>query len=60
MCQANSDGVLRPESNSFNQSLTTKNFMRSKRFESTELDRRTWLLANGDLSSTNTDWPFGG
>ena len=37
------DGVINPRNYNFNQFLTRKILMLSKRYESTEVDRRTWL-----------------
>ena len=53
--EAKRDGVINPQitiSNNFN----TENFDALKRYESTEVDRRTWLhVPSGTLWSTSSD-----
>ena len=39
------DGVINPQNNNFNQYLTRKIVCSQKRYESNEVDRRTWLHA---------------
>ena len=52
--QAKRDGRIHPQNNAFNQFLTRKMLMLSKRYESTEIDRRTWpYVPSGTLWSTN-------
>ena len=41
--EAKRDGVINPQNYNFNQFQTRKILMLSKRYESTEVDRRTWL-----------------
>ena len=41
--EAKTDGVINPQNYNFNKFLTRKIWMLSKRYESTEVDRRTWL-----------------
>ena len=41
--KAKRDGVINPQNYNLNQFLTRKILMLSKRYESTEVDRRTWL-----------------
>ena len=47
MCQkqaeAKRDGLINPQNYNFNQFQTRKILMLSKRYESTEVNRRTWL-----------------
>ena len=53
---AKMDGVINPQNYNINQILTRKKWMLSKRYESTEVDRRTWLhVPSGTLWSTSTD-----
>ena len=48
--KAERDGVINPQNYNFNQ------FMLSKRYESTEVDRRTWLhMPSRTLWSTSSD-----
>ena len=47
------DGVLNSQSHTFNKILTRKILMLSKRYKSTEVDRRTWL----HVPSGRTDPP---
>ena len=37
------DGVINPRNYNLNEFYNTENLMLSKRYESTEVDRRTWL-----------------
>ena len=54
--EAKRDGVINPQNYNFNQILTRKIWMLSKRYESTEVDRRTWLhVPSGTLWSTSSD-----
>ena len=54
--EAKRDGVINPQNYNFNQILTQKMWMLSKRYESTEVDRRTWLhMPSGTLWSTSSD-----
>ena len=48
--EAKRDGVINQQNYNFNQFLTRKNFMLSKRYESTEVDRRTWLHVPRELT----------
>ena len=49
------DGVINPQNYYFNQ-FSTENFDALKRYESTEVDRRTWLhVPSGTLWSTSND-----
>ena len=41
--EAKRDGVINPQNHNFKQFKTRKMLMLSKRYESTEVDRRTWL-----------------
>ena len=41
--EAKRDGVINPQNYNFNQFLTRIILMLSKRYKSTEVDRRTWL-----------------
>ena len=51
--EAKRDGVINPQNYNFSQILTRKIWMLSKRYESTEVDRRTWLhVPSGTLFST--------
>ena len=50
------DGVINPQNYNFNKFLTRKTLMLSKRYESTEVDRRTWLhVPSGTHWSTSSD-----
>ena len=52
--EAKRDGVINPQNYNFNQ--TRKIFMLSKRYESTEVNRRTWLhVPSGTHWSTSSD-----
>ena len=54
--EAKRDGVINPQNYNFNQFQTRKILMLSKRYESTEVDRRTWLhVPSGTLWSTSSD-----
>ena len=54
--EAKLDGAINPHNNNFNQILRREIWMLSKRFESTEVDRRTWLhVPSGTLWSTSSD-----
>ena len=54
--EAKRDGVINPQNYNFNQFETRKIFMLSKRYESTEVDRRTWLhVPSGTHWSTSSD-----
>ena len=54
--EAKRDGVINPQNYNFNQFLTRKILMLSKRYESTEVDRRTWLhVPSGTHWSTSSD-----
>ena len=49
------DGVINPQNYNFNQ-FSTENFDALKRYESTAVDRRTWLhVPSGTLWSTSSD-----
>ena len=53
---AKSDGVINPENYIFKQILTRSILMFSKHYESTEVDRRTWLrVFSGTLWSSSND-----
>ena len=55
--EAKRNGVINPQNYNFNQLqiLTRKMWMLSKRYESTEVDRRTWLhVPSGTLWSTSS------
>ena len=53
--EAKRDGVINPQNYNFNQ-FNTENFDALKRFESTEVDRRTWPhVPSGTLWSTSSD-----
>ena len=50
------DGVINPQNYNFNQFKTRKILILSKRYESTEVDRRTWLhVPSGTHWSTSSD-----
>ena len=50
------DGVINPQNYNFNQFLTRNFFVLSKRYETTEADRRTWLhVPSGTHWSTSSD-----
>ena len=52
--EAKRDGVINPKNYNFKQ-INTENFDALKRYESTEVDRRTWLhLPSGTLWSTSS------
>ena len=54
--EAKRDGVINPQNYNFNQFQTRKILMLSKRYESTEVDRRTWLhVHSGTHWSTSSD-----
>ena len=54
--EAKRDGVINPQNYNFSQIFTQKMWMLSKRYESTEVDRRTWLhVPSGTLWSTSSD-----
>ena len=54
--EAKRDGVINPQNYNFNQFETRKILMLSKRYESTEVDRRTWLhVPSGTHWSTSSD-----
>ena len=54
--EAKRDGVINPQNYYFNQFLTWKSLMLSKRYESTKVDRRTWLhVPSGTHWSTSSD-----
>ena len=54
--EAKRDGVINPQNYNFNQFQTRKILMLSKRYESTEVDRRTWLhVPSGTHWSTSSD-----
>ena len=54
--QAKRDGVINPQNYNFKQLLTRKILMLSKRYESREVDRRTWLhVPSGTHWSTSSD-----
>ena len=53
--EAKRDGVINPQNYNFNQFIT-ENSDALKRYESTEVDRRTWLhVPSGTLWSTSSD-----
>ena len=53
---AKRDGVINPEKLQFKWILNTENLMLSKRYESTEVDRRTWRhVPSGNPWSTSSD-----
>ena len=49
--EAKRDGVINPQNYNFNQ-FNTENFDALKRYESTEVERRTWLHV-----PSVTQWP---
>ena len=52
---AKTDGVIKPKNYNFNQFWTRKILMLSKRYESTEVDSRTWLhVPSGTPWSTSS------
>ena len=54
--EAKRDDVINPQNYNFNQFQTRKILMLSKRYESTEVDRRTWLhVPSGTHWSTSSD-----
>ena len=54
--EAKGDGVINPQNYNFNQFFNTENFDVLKRYESTEVDRRTWLhVSSGTFWSTSSD-----
>ena len=54
--KAKRDGVIKPQNYNFNQFLTRTILMLSKRYESTKVDRRTWLhVPSGTHWSTSND-----
>ena len=54
--EAKRDGVINPQNYNFNQFLTREILMLSKRYESTEVDRRTWLhVPSGTHWFTSSD-----
>ena len=54
--EAKRDGVINPQNYNFSQFKTRKILMLSKRYESTEVDRRTWLhVPSGTHWSTSSD-----
>ena len=54
--EAKRDGVINPKNYNFNKFSTRTILMLSKRYESTEVDRRTWLhLPSGTHWSTSSD-----
>ena len=53
--EAKRDGVINPQNYNFKQ-FKAENFDALKRYESTEVDRRTWLhVPSGTLWSTSSD-----
>ena len=42
--KAKRDGVINPQNYNFSQFITRKILLLSKRYESTGVDRRTWIL----------------
>ena len=53
--EAKRDGVINPKNYNFDQCYT-KNFDALKRYESTEVDRKTWLhVPSGTHWSTSSD-----
>ena len=53
--EAKRDGVINPQNYNFNQ-FYTENFDILKRYESTDVDRRTWLhVPSGTHWSTSSD-----
>ena len=54
--EAKRDGVINPQNYNFDQFETRNILMLSKRYESTEVDRRTWLhVPSGTHWSTSSD-----
>ena len=54
--EAKRDGVINPQNNNFQSILPREILMLSKRYESTEVDRRTWLhVPSGTHWSTSSD-----
>ena len=54
--EAKRDGVINPHNYNSIQFFTRKILMLSKRYESTEVDRRTWLhVPSGTSWSTSSD-----
>ena len=54
--EAKWDGVINQQNYNFNQFQTRKIVILSKRYESTEVDRRTWLhVPSGTPWSTSSD-----
>ena len=54
--EAKRDGVINPQKLHFLNNFKTENFDALKRYESTEVDRRTWLhVPSGTLWSTSND-----
>ena len=54
--EAKRDGVINPQNYNFNQFKAREILMFSKRYESTEVDRRTWLhVPSGTHWSTSSD-----
>ena len=54
--EAKMDGVINQQNYNFNQFETRKISMLSKRYELTEVDRRTWLhVPSGTHWSTSSD-----
>ena len=54
--KAKRDGVINPQNYNFHQILKTENFDALKRYESTEVDRRTWLhVPSGTHWSNSSD-----
>ena len=54
--EAKRGGVIKPQNDNCNKFLTRIIFMLSKRYESTEVDRRTWPhVPSGTLWSTSSD-----
>ena len=54
--EAKRDGVINPQNDNSIQCLTRKILMLSKHYESTEVDRRTWLhVPSGTHWSTSSD-----
>ena len=52
--KAKGDGVINPQNYNFNE-FYTENLMLSKRYKSTDVDRRTWLhVPSGTLWSTSS------
>ena len=54
--EAKRDAVINPQNYNFNNFLTRKILMLSKRYESTDVDRRTWLhVSSGTHWSASSD-----